>query len=133
MKVYLDTCILIYRNEGPEPFSQLVRAAAGRASDATYCISDLVRLECLVHPLRCGDSARVEAYAAVFRDLVTLAMNPDVFTLAAHLRAAHRLKTPDALHAATAVHHGCDELWTGDRRLASLEKHIRLHTFSWDE
>lgn len=33
------------------------------------------------------------------------------------LRAQHGLKTPDALHLATALHHGCTEIWTNDDRL----------------
>jgi predicted nucleic acid-binding protein len=29
----------------------------------------------------------------------------------------HGLTTPDALHLATALQHGCTELWTNDNRL----------------
>ncbi len=42
-----------------------------------------------------------------------------VFERAARLRARHRLKTPDAIHLAAALEHGCDEFWTNDRRLAA--------------
>jgi uncharacterized protein len=52
-------------------------------------------------------------------------MPPAIFDLAAELRAQSSLKTPDALHAACAIHHGCDELWTNDGRLAALAGRIR--------
>ena len=41
----------------------------------------------------------------------------DVYQTAAQLRAQHGLKTPDALHLATARHHRCDQFWTNDDRL----------------
>jgi len=47
----------------------------------------------------------------------SLPMNEQVFVQAAELRARFNLKTPDALHRATAQHHGCEALWTNDERL----------------
>ncbi|MFM2091149.1 MAG: hypothetical protein RLZZ127_1638, partial [Planctomycetota bacterium] len=38
-----------------------------------------------------------------------------VAMLAARLRALHRLRLPDALQAAAALHHGCHALVTHDR------------------
>ena len=46
-------------------------------------------------------------------------MGDEVFARALGLRVQHGLKTPDALHLATALHHGCTELWTNDDRLRS--------------
>jgi predicted nucleic acid-binding protein len=126
MKVYLDSCILIYRLEGPDPFSQPVDAAMHAAAGATFCITDLVRLECLVDPIRQNDEKRKAGFAIEFRKLTCLTIDRAVFDLAAELRAHHRLKTPDAIHAAAAITHGCEELWTNDRRLAALEQHLRL-------
>ncbi|WP_437572751.1 type II toxin-antitoxin system VapC family toxin [Sorangium sp. So ce542] len=39
-----------------------------------------------------------------------LPLSAEVFDLATELRALHGLKTPDALHAACAIHHSCDQL-----------------------
>ena len=48
-------------------------------------------------------------------------MTVEVFDKAAQLRADFSsLKTPDALHLATALHHNCDECWTNDNRLNSV-------------
>jgi len=71
----------------------------------------------------------VEAYKEHFREFEILPLGPEVYTLAAELRAHHRLRTPDALHAAAAIRHGCEEIWTGDRRLAAIEDRIRLRVF----
>ena len=48
-----------------------------------------------------------------------LDMPEQVYLLAAALHARFSLKTPDALHLATAQFHGCQALWTNDDRLAS--------------
>ena len=126
MRVYLDSCVLIYRVEGSAAF-QVAAAAAFDAlgRDDVVCISDLVRLECLVKPLRQGDSDLRTAYEAQFARFERLPLPPPVFDLAAELRAQFSLKTPDALHAACAMHHGCDELWTNDVRLSALGERLR--------
>ncbi len=62
--------------------------------------------------------------------MVRLPMTSAVFDLAAELRAHHGLKTPDALHLATAVVGGCEEIWTNDRRLAkATEERLRVVPF----
>ena len=40
-----------------------------------------------------------------------------IYDEALQLRARFRLKTPDALHLATAQHYGCTAFWTNDDRL----------------
>jgi predicted nucleic acid-binding protein len=84
-----------------------------------------VRLECLVKPLRGHDTALRASYNAQFARFEVQPMPPAVFDLAADLRATFNLKTPDALHAASAIQHGCDELWTNDQRLAALSGRLR--------
>jgi uncharacterized protein len=126
MKNYLDSCILIYLVDGPDAFSHPVAEAFRTFAQATFCFSDLVRLECLVEPVRRGDMAKKALFEAQFHMLTPLALTSSVFDLATELRAQHRLKTPDALHAAAAIANGCDEFWTNDRQLAVLEPRIRL-------
>ncbi len=67
-----------------------------------------------------------------FTNLRVLPMVPEVFDLAARLRADTTLRTPDALHAAAAIHHGCAELWTGDRRFTPIGRHISVRVFQED-
>jgi predicted nucleic acid-binding protein len=126
MRVYLDSCILIYRLEGIPEFADPVVEAIRAATAAIFCISDLVRLKCLVGPVRQNDADRKAAFEAQFRKLTRLALRRGVFDLAAELRGRHRLKTPDAIHAAAAITHGCTEFWTNDRRLAVIEDRITI-------
>ncbi len=53
-----------------------------------------------------------------------LELHRGVFERAAELRAKQRLKTPDAIHLATALEHGCDEFWTNDSRLQGAGSEI---------
>src|SRR5262245_10722039 len=96
------------------------------ARGAMLCFSDLVRLECLVDPIRRGDEEQRNVFEAQFQRMTYLSLSPPVFDLAAELRAQHRIKTPDAIHAAAAILNGCDEFWTNDRRLVALEPRIAL-------
>lgn len=121
MRVYLDTCVLIYRSEGTPPFQAAARAALETLGPGDRaCISDLVRMECLVKPLRLDDATLRATYQAQFAGIELLPMPSAVFDLAAELRARCSLKTPDALHAACAIHHGGGEIWTNDHRLSTL-------------
>lgn len=126
MKIYLDSCILIYLLDGPEPFFQAVAGAMRDTRNALFCFSDLVRLECLVGPIRRGDGEQRQVFEAQFQRMTYLSLTLLVFDLAAELRAQHRIKTPDAIHAAAAIAHACNEFWTNDRRLVAVEPRVTL-------
>lgn len=130
MKVYLDSCLLIYRVEGAEPFSQAVAEAVRSAADAEFCISDLVRLECLVHPIHRQDRELRELYESQFQLLTCLPLDSSVYDLAAEIRASSRLKVPDALHAAAAIRNACDALWTNDGRFGVLGNRLGIRVIA---
>lgn len=118
MRVYLDSCILIYYIDGhPDHFHQIDESL--QDPDTEWVVSDLCKLECLVQPMRLQDGQRVERYRKFFAavDLCTLACTTAVFEQATELRAQHGLKTPDALHLASAITGGCTDFWTNDHRL----------------
>jgi predicted nucleic acid-binding protein len=125
--VYLDSCVVIYLMEGPsELHDSVARAIAGGA--ASIRVSELTRLECRVRPMRDGDEPLLAQYDRFFSlpSVVRVPMTTEVFETATSLRAAHGIRTPDALHLATAIAGGCDELWTNDERLArAAGEHIR--------
>ena len=116
--IYLDACLLIYAIEEHPVWAGEVRAALKNEPDARFAVSPLIKMECLVKPLKTGDIAMQRRYEAGMNEFVQLPMNETVFLQAAMLRARFALKTPDALHLACAQHHGCEALWTNDDRLA---------------
>lgn len=116
--IYLDTCVLIYLVERHPVHAPRIEAAID-AVDSQFAISPLVKLECLVQPIRQGDLVRQRIYEGAFGQLQVLPMDESVYGNAAHLRARFNLRTPDALHLACAQERGCTALWTNDDRLAA--------------
>ena len=55
--IYLDACLLIYAIEEDPVWANKVRAALKSEPDARFAISPLIKLECLVKPLKTGDIA----------------------------------------------------------------------------
>lgn len=126
--IYVDTQVLIYtveRHPVYEPLLQPLWRAAQAASIAMVS-SDLALMEVLVGPLKSGDTQLQVDYeqALLGTDLRLLPLAQPVLREAARLRAAFTgLRTPDALHAATALLSGCTLFVTNDngfRRVAGL-------------
>lgn len=121
--IYLDSCIVIYLIEGPDPFRETCYQALAKCKTGggQLCFTGLTRLECRALPLRKGQQRILEEYDNFFSlpETSQLSMNDHVFEIATELRAFQNLKTPDALHLAAAIHHGCAEFWTYDLRLKS--------------
>lgn len=93
-------------------------AAILATTQREWCFSPLVRMECRVRPLSQGDTKALGELDAILRFMTRLALTDEVYERAALVRASTGLKTPDAIHIATALEHGCAELWTADARLA---------------
>jgi predicted nucleic acid-binding protein len=125
--VYLDACVVIYLLEQAAPYSEKTRDFLAANSDALLCVSPLVRLEVIVKPLREANTQLVSDYEEFLSAQNWLSINDEIVDRAAYLRARHALKTPDALHLATALHHGCAEFWTNDDRLASAAGKIAVN------
>lgn len=116
--IYLDACLLIYAIEDHPVWAGDLRAALKNEPDARFAVSPLIKMECLVKPLKTGDVVMQRRYEEGLNEFVQLPMVETIFLQAAMLRARFGLKTTDALHLACAQHHGCTELWTNDDRLA---------------
>lgn len=132
--LYWDTCVLIYRLQGVEPWNRRIDAALAAIPEPRLVISELSRMECRIKPLREDDGATLAKFETFFAapTLVYAPLSRAAFDLAAGLRATHRLKTPDALHLAAALTSGCAEFWTNDRRLEQAAEG-RLQVVSIDE
>jgi predicted nucleic acid-binding protein len=73
--------------------------------------------------LRQGDLALAQRYRMMLtqnQDFQLCAVTEFVAEKAAELRARHNLRTPDALHVATAIEYGCDTILTNDRGIARV-------------
>jgi predicted nucleic acid-binding protein len=121
--IYLDSCASIYLVEAASPFHASVvdklRALRGGAS-AVLATSRLSLLECRTRPLRDNDQALLAAYDAFFRaqSLRIVELDAAVIDRATALRAKYGLKTPDALHLASAAAAGASVFLTGDAALS---------------
>lgn len=122
MTVFLDTNIVIYFVEQTPAWGAKVRArvAVLRAAGDRLAISDLVRMECRVGPLRTGNTTLLGDFVNFFNDpdVSVFAATPAVCDRAAEIRALYNFKPLDALHLAAAVLNGCGLFLTHDARLS---------------
>jgi predicted nucleic acid-binding protein len=85
--------------------------------------SELTLLEVLVKPLRDANASLVNLYRDVLlhtHGLTCLPITRAVLEAAANLRSRHGLKTPDAIHAASALSVGCTLFVTNDARFRNV-------------
>jgi predicted nucleic acid-binding protein len=122
--VYLDANSVIYSVEKHQVYWPLLQPIWVAISTTLVEVvsSDLVLMESLVGPFKSGDAALAAAYENLFKQPKTrlLPITHAVLREAAHLRATTRLKTPDAIHAATARQAGCTLFVTNDAAFRGL-------------
>lgn len=123
----VDSMVFVYHLEGNRDFG----AAAGALLEAAelgrcrLAASALALLEILVVPQRMGRTDLCRRY----RDLLESFPNLDFHELdldtaekAAELRARYDLRTPDAIHLATALAAGAESFASEDRRLRKVKE-----------
>ncbi|MHB0976455.1 MAG: type II toxin-antitoxin system VapC family toxin [Candidatus Aquicultorales bacterium] len=118
----LDTSLLIYHLEDVAPYSNLTEellSVIGKRQ-VECVLSSLCLTELLAGPLRSEDESAAVAAEEFVRKIPNVRIIPiddEIAKLAARLRVSLRLKTPDALHLATAQSAGCSLFVTNDRAL----------------
>ena len=77
-------------------------------------------MECRSKPLSAGQLATLAQFDLFFAgvEIVMPDVNAAIIELATELRARYNLKTPDAIHYATAVEVAASVFLTGDRTLS---------------
>jgi len=117
--IYADASAIMRLVDGEEPARQRVEALL-RQHGGSVVTSVISMIECRSKPLRDGDAQRVSAYDAFFssNDLALFPVNSAVAERAIQLRATYNLKTPDAIHVATAAVHGASLVVTTDHDFA---------------
>ncbi len=126
--IYVDTNIIIYSIQDASHLGDAARAALSTSRDE-LAISPLVRMECLVGPLRSGNLRTHDLYVRALDRFHSLPLTTRQFERAAELRARFGLSTPDSLHLAAAQTHGCRAIWTNDNRLAAAAGGVEVETF----
>jgi predicted nucleic acid-binding protein len=121
VKVFLDSDVVIYFVEQSPVWGARVaaRITALRAAGESLVVSDLVRMECRVGPLRTNDVRVLGDFTNFFADpaLTVVAVTSPICDRAAEIRATHGFKPLDALHLAAAVVSGCGLFLTHDAQL----------------
>ena len=87
--------------------------------------STLTVTEVLVKPLQLGDLLVVNAYKTLLYEtnIVQVHMiTTDIAESAADIRVRYNIKTPDALHIATAINTQCDVFVTNDSQLLRIKE-----------
>lgn len=129
MDVYIDACIAIYLVEEHAEYAARIEDRL-RGSTVRIAYSPLVKMECLVLPMRQKRMELIERFHDFFALNQPLSITDAVFGRATELRARHGLKTPDALHLATAQHYGCTALWTNDDRLNKVAGSLAVNVLA---
>lgn len=117
--VYLDANSIVYTVEQHPVYGPLLQplwqAAVARTIEVVT--SELTLMETLVGPLKSGNTALAQAYelALLGTDMRLLPITRATLREAAQLRATTKLRTPDAIHAATLRQSGCVLFVTNDR------------------
>lgn len=106
--VYLDANGFIYSVERLEPYADFLEPLWTSARDRQLEIvcSELLIVEVLVKPLRERDDKLCDLFRALLFDSQEVRLIPttrDIWESAADLRARLGFKTPDAIHAASAL------------------------------
>ena len=127
-RLYLDACTIIYLVEARGAFHRLTvdRLLRHRKDAGSVLVSSrLSWLECRVKPMREEDSDTLARYHELFSSdgFVLAPISEDVIDRATMLRAKHRdIKTPDAIHLATAMAEGAQAFLTGDSALEKFDE-----------
>ena len=125
-RIALDTSVFIYQLEANPRYVGLTDPIFAWLEQPVHAAvtSTITMTELLVQPYReSGEQQAGEFYAllATYPNLDWIAPGLDIADIAARIRAAHRLRTPDALQAATAVHAQATGLITNDPVFARVD------------
>ena len=116
--VYVDTVALIYTVERLPPYWPLLDPLwkAAQAGQFEIVSSDLALMETLVGPLKSGDARLQNAFeqALLGTEMRLVPISQPILHEAAQLRSTTKLRTPDAIHAATGQHVNCVLFITND-------------------
>jgi predicted nucleic acid-binding protein len=123
-KVYVDTAVLIYTLEENTNYFDLLKPlwTQFQAREIELISSELILMEVLILPIRNNDKSLVSDYEQLLLNstMQLIPVDQSILRQAANLRATINLKTPDAIHASTAMAVNCDIFITNDKGFRNL-------------
>ncbi|MBC7784879.1 MAG: type II toxin-antitoxin system VapC family toxin [Burkholderiales bacterium] len=117
---YLDASAIIRIVQGAAHLSDAIRQLVS----GHEVVSSVVSItECLCGPLRDRDEPILTLYRGFFAatGIELIPVDDALAQSAAQLRAEFRLRTPDAIHFATALARQCNTFLTSDRDFTNLD------------
>ena len=126
-RIALDTSIFIYYMEANERYLALADAVFSWVEKSGHeaVTSTITMTELLVPSYRENDDHKVDEFyglLSTYPNLRWIAPDLETADLAAQMRAAYRLRTPDALQAATALRATATGLITNDPAFARVRE-----------
>lgn len=126
-RLYLETPPIIYFVEENPIYIDRMMVIMEAASRAQFeAVSGVLTLtEVLVHPLKTNNKPLAAQYRKILvnsRDFRLIPITIPISEVAADLRARYALRSPDALHLATAIHAECDAFLTNDIALKRVSE-----------
>jgi predicted nucleic acid-binding protein len=115
--IYVDANVAIYAVEKIEPYAYLLQPlwTKANAGELNIVTSELTWLETLTKPLCDGNTILEKIFRAFLsaREITLIPATLSIWEKASELRGLG-VKTPDALHAATALESRCTMFLTND-------------------
>lgn len=123
-RVYLDTAPVIYTVEKIPDYFQLLRPVWSQLQkgEIEFVSSELTLMESLVLPIRNSDNLLINAFETLLNlsQVQLVPISQIILKEAARLRGVTNLKTPDAIHVATATTTNCTLFLTNDTRIRNI-------------
>jgi predicted nucleic acid-binding protein len=118
-RIAVDTSVFIYQLEAHPRYVDLTDPVFAWLEHPRHAAvtSTITMAELLVQPYRNSDERQVDEFYGLlttYPHLDWIAPSLTIADIAARIRAAHRLRTPDALQAATAIQSEATGLITND-------------------
>ena len=126
-RLAIETAPFIYYVENHPTYAEKVDAIFEivETQGINITTSVMTLTETLMKPLQVNDQLLIDAYNDLLTQNVQLIpITAAIARSAAELRARYNLRTPDALHVATAIDIGCDAFLTNDlglKRVTELQ------------
>lgn len=114
--IYIDSNIIIYLLEGTEPFATSIASTLTK-NKGPFITSSIAITEVLA-----GNSAITSNHLKSIPRLLFADLDTEIAAIAGEMRQKENIKTPDAIHLATAKFMNCTAIFTNDSDMIKTAK-----------